>query len=58
MCFNLGINPMKGRFVGKMPSGEEEKGLLLKEIERWKKKQEVFSHGDPSPVLNGPNTGR
>jgi hypothetical protein len=46
MCVNLGYNFKNGKLVRFMKEsdrddGEEEcKGLLLKEIERWKKQQE------------------
>ncbi|KAL9377903.1 hypothetical protein Peur_029238 [Populus x canadensis] len=49
MCFNLGYNFKNGKLVRFMKEsdrddGEEEcKGLLLKEIERWKKQQEKSS---------------
>lgn len=45
MCFNIGYNFKNGKIVRvvKESDGREEeecKGLLLKEIERWKKQQD------------------
>ena len=49
MCFNIGYSFKNGKLVrfmkesGREDREEECKGLLLKEIERWKKQQEKLS---------------
>lgn len=60
MCFNLGYLPMKAKFGKKRSNGEEEsKGLLLKEIQRWKMKQEdILNPRDASSLSNPSNPKR
>ena len=56
MCFKLGYNFKNGKLVRVMKESgrddreeEECKGLLLKEIERWKKQQEKLSNHVEAP---------
>ncbi|KAH0996269.1 hypothetical protein GBA52_020133 [Prunus armeniaca] len=56
MCFNLGYKFNKQKDDGR--NGEEEsKGLLLKEMDRWKQKQEeMHNQGDATVQLSNPPT--
>ena len=61
MCFNLGYKPKKRKHVGKKGrsvNGEEEsKGLLLKEVDKWKQQQEeTLNQDDHSSSLHRPST--
>ncbi|KAJ7956859.1 hypothetical protein O6P43_023235 [Quillaja saponaria] len=46
MCFNLGYITKKRRIDDEE---KESKGLLLKEIEKWKKHPEMTNQPDPGP---------
>ncbi|KDP46875.1 hypothetical protein JCGZ_24084 [Jatropha curcas] len=54
MCFNIGYNFKNGKFVRVKESDDdgeefqEGKGLLSKEVRRWKKQQETLTQVEPS----------
>lgn len=59
MCFNIGFQIKKGKQVRvKENDGDEKesKGLLLKEIERWNKREkEIFNRRDALTPANPSN---
>ncbi|KAJ6397968.1 hypothetical protein OIU77_018891 [Salix suchowensis] len=65
MCFKLGYNFKNGKLVRVMKESgrddreeEECKGLLLKEIERWKKQQEKLSNHVEAPSASTTTTSK
>ncbi|KAH1082829.1 hypothetical protein J1N35_022590 [Gossypium stocksii] len=54
MCFNIGYKIKKGKVVRvKEYEGEEEnKGLLFKELQRWKREKHIFNGEDALPSPN------
>ncbi|KAK6924117.1 DnaJ domain [Dillenia turbinata] len=61
MCFNVVYNPIKAKIVGrKRSNGVEEKmeskGLLQRELEKWKQSREMFDDHDGDHHHHGSDT--
>ncbi|KAL9462025.1 hypothetical protein AB3S75_000090 [Citrus x aurantiifolia] len=61
MCFNLGFKIKKGKYVrvnkeSNINGEEESKGLLYKEIERWKKQQQEMINQEMASSLSNQST--
>ncbi|KAF5749825.1 hypothetical protein HS088_TW03G00151 [Tripterygium wilfordii] len=54
MCFDIGFQIKKVKYVRmkKSDGNDESKGLLMKEIERWKKRQDKSDQQNTSSTLS------